>query len=157
MRFDGGTVTSGEAARNTACQRTMIFRMAPFFVTLVACSRRSDRRAREKNSRREKNEGRLEGEGGEAFSRSRAPPPVSPSPSPIFAVYNLTRSPLTAALYYLNACNRLGVYLQIKLASRRLFRRGVYSSCGAKSIIYGNCTFAWKKEKMKDLFCYLGS
>ena len=85
VRFDGGTVTSGEAPRNTACQRTMIFRMAPFFVTLVACSRRSDRRAREKNSRREKNEGRLEGEGGEVFSRSRAPP--FPLPPPPFSRY----------------------------------------------------------------------
>ena len=43
----------------------------------IACSRRSDSRAREKNSRRKKNDG------------------------------NLTRSPLTAALYYLNAWNRL--------------------------------------------------
>ena len=34
-----------------------------------------------------------------------APPPRSPPP--VFPVYNLTRSPLTAALYYLNAWNRL--------------------------------------------------
>ena len=41
--------------------------------------------------KKKKNEGRLEGE------RGRELP-----------VYNLTRSPLTAALYYLNAWNRLG-------------------------------------------------
>ena len=35
VRFDGGAVTSGEAAKNTACQRTMIFRMPPTFVTLA--------------------------------------------------------------------------------------------------------------------------
>ena len=51
----------------------------------LACSRRSDSRAREKNSWRNKKEGRLEGERG----------------------YNLTRPPLTEALYYLNAWNRL--------------------------------------------------
>ena len=33
--YDGGAVTSGEAARNTACQRAMIFRMPPTFVTLA--------------------------------------------------------------------------------------------------------------------------
>ena len=38
----------------------------------VACSRRSDRRAREKNSRRKKNEGRLEGE----RPPSSLPPPL---------------------------------------------------------------------------------
>ena len=38
-------------------------------------------------------------------SLALAPPPV-PRP-PVFPVYNLTRSPLTAALYYLNAWNRL--------------------------------------------------
>ena len=50
------------------------------FIHSLACSRPSDSRAREKNSRRKKNEGRLE-------------------------VYNLTLSPLimTATLYYLNA------------------------------------------------------
>ena len=42
-----------------------------------ACSRRSDRRAREKNSRRKKNKGRLD-----------YLPPL-----PVFPVYNLTRSP----------------------------------------------------------------
>ena len=40
-------------------------------------------------------------------SLALAPPPPSP-PLPHFPVYNLTRSPLTAALYYLNAWNRLG-------------------------------------------------
>ena len=54
----------------------------------VARSRRSDSRAREKNPRRKKNEGRLE-------------------------VYNLTRSPLTTALYYLNAWNRLKAELSM--------------------------------------------
>ena len=34
-------------------------------------------------------------------SLALAPPP------PVFPVYNLTRSPLSAALYYLNAWNRL--------------------------------------------------
>ena len=51
---------------------------------------------------------------------------------------------------------RWGVYLQIKLALRRLFRRGVYSSSGAKSIIYGNCAFAWKKGKNERFILSLG-
>ena len=34
-------------------------------------------------------------------------PPTAQFPLPVFSVYNLTRSPLTAALYYLNAWNRL--------------------------------------------------
>ena len=61
----------------------------------LACSRRSDSRAPEKNSRRRKK--RVETRGGKGertFSR-------------VFPVYNLTRLPLTAALYYLNAWNRL--------------------------------------------------
>ena len=64
----------------------------------LACSRRSDSRVREKNSRRKKNEGRLEGE------RGREP---HPPPPPILPVYNLTHSPLTATLYCLSAWNRL--------------------------------------------------
>ena len=36
---------------------------------------------------------------------SLSPPPFHPRP--VFPMYNLTRSPLTAALYYLNAWNRL--------------------------------------------------
>ena len=75
---------------------------------LLACSRRSDSRAREKNSRRKKNEGRLEGERGKEGCRSR--------PHPVFPVYNLTRSPLTAALYYLNAWNRLASYWKCNTA-----------------------------------------
>ena len=51
------------------------------------------------------NEGRLEGE---RFFRSCPPPPP-----PIFPVYNLTRSPLTATLYYLSAWNGLTNQLQI--------------------------------------------
>ena len=38
-----------------------------------------------------------------ALASASSPPPLSL----IFPVYNLTRSPLTAALYYLNAWNRL--------------------------------------------------
>ena len=72
----------------------------PFARELIVCSRRSDSRALEKNSGRKK-KGRLEGERGGNFSRSRPPSPA------VFPVYNLTRSPLTAALYYLNAWNRL--------------------------------------------------
>ena len=60
-------------------------RFVEFPDSYFACSRRSDRRAREKNSRRKKNKGRLE-------------------PPPVFPVYNLTRSPTP---YYLNAWNRL--------------------------------------------------
>ena len=68
----------------------------------LACSRRSDSRAPEKNSRRKKK--RVETRGGKGertFSRSTPPPP------PVFPVYNSTRLPLTPALYYLNAWNRL--------------------------------------------------
>ena len=63
----------------------------------LACSRRSDSRVPEKNSQRKKNEGRLEGE------RGREPHP----PPPVLPVYTLTHSPLTGALYYLSAWNRL--------------------------------------------------
>ena len=79
--------------------------------THVACSRRSNSRAREKNSRRIKKEGRLEGERGregrkgEGTSLALSPPP--PPPPPVLPVYNLTRSPITAVLYYLNAWNTL--------------------------------------------------
>ena len=53
-------------------------------VNLLACSMRSDSRAREKNSRRKKNEGRLEGERGRkrVLSLSLSHPP------PLFPVYN---------------------------------------------------------------------
>ena len=54
---------------------------------------------------KKKNEGSLERERERELSMSRPPPPGSPSP--VFPVYNLIRSPLTAALYYLNAWNRL--------------------------------------------------
>ena len=70
---------------------------SPFIIRVsgtVACSRRSDSRAREKNSRRKKKQGRLEEE-------SSSPPP------PVFPVYNINRFSLTAAFYYLNALNRL--------------------------------------------------
>ena len=41
-------------------------------------------------------------------SLALAPTPPPPFPSPrVFPVYYFTRSPLTATLYYLNACNRL--------------------------------------------------
>ena len=65
------------------------------FASQVACSRRSDSRAREKNSRRKKKQGRLEEESS------------SPPPPPVFPVYNVNRFSLTAAFYYLNALNRL--------------------------------------------------
>ena len=52
-------------------------------------SRRSNSRAREKNSRRIKKEGRLEGEKG---GRRKGLPLLSPSPLPVFPVYNLTPS-----------------------------------------------------------------
>ena len=55
-----------------------------------------------------KNEGRLEGERGREPVLSLSPPFPS---SHVFPVYNLTRSQLSAALYYLNAWNRLGKYL----------------------------------------------
>ena len=64
------------------------------------CSRGSDCRAREKNSRREKKRGETRRRKGE---RTLAPLPHPPG----IPVYNLTRSPLTATLYYLNAWNRL--------------------------------------------------
>ena len=46
---------------------------------LVACSRRSDSREREKNSRRKKNRGKTRG-GKEEKTRSRPPPPPPPPP-----------------------------------------------------------------------------
>ena len=43
---------------------------------------------------------------------ARPPPPHSP---PVFPVYNLTLSPLTAALYYLNAWNRLSLFITLRI------------------------------------------
>ena len=63
----------------------------------LACSRRSDSRAREKNSQRKKKWGETRGGKGEGTS---SPPSVLP-------VYTLTHYPLTGALYYLSAWNRL--------------------------------------------------
>ena len=60
----------------------------------LACSRRSDIRAREKIHEEKKR-----GETGLSLS--------FPLPPPVFPVYNLTRTPLTAALYYLNTWNGL--------------------------------------------------
>ena len=45
--------------------------------------------------------------------RSLALAPIPLLVPPVFPVYNLTRSPLTAALYYLNAWNRLGTILRV--------------------------------------------
>ena len=82
-----------------------------FIEKMLACSRRSYSRVQDKNSqRKKKNEGRLEGERG--------------SPSPRFRVYNLTRSPLTAALYYLNVWNGL------RKRSRQHFTIGLALRCG---------------------------
>ena len=69
---------------------------------VVACSRHSNSRAREKNSRRKKKRGMNRGGKGK---RVLSPPPPFP---PVFPAYNLTRSPLTAVLY-LNAWDRLAV------------------------------------------------
>ena len=68
----------------------------------LACSRRSDSRARGKNSRRKKKRGETSREkgGGEGREGGRV---LLLSPLSLF----LTRSPLTAALYYLNVWNRL--------------------------------------------------
>ena len=44
-------------------------------------------------------------------SLALAPPPAPP----VFPVYNLTRSPLTAALYYLNAWSRLSNLYTVEL------------------------------------------
>ena len=40
------------------------------------------------------------------------PPPHSP---PVFPVYNLTLSPLTSALFYLNAWNRLSLFITLRI------------------------------------------
>ena len=78
--------------------RRQVFPECLFWI--LACSGRSDSRAREKNSRRKKKRGETRGGKGERTA-FRPPPPV-------FPVYNLTRSLLTSALYYLNAWNRVG-------------------------------------------------
>ena len=69
---------------NRLTAKTLFLRRGVSPIFKLACSRRSDSRARDKNSRREKNEGRLEGE--------RGRPPSLPPP-PIFRVYNLTSLP----------------------------------------------------------------
>ena len=70
----------------------------------LACSRRSDSRARGKNSRRKKKRGETSREKGEGGGEEREGGRVLLlSPLSLF----LTRSPLTAALYYLNVWNRL--------------------------------------------------
>ena len=73
---------------------------------LLACSRRSDSRAQEKNSRRKKNRRATRGGKGQ---RTRSLVLALPPPS-VFPVYKLTRSPFTAALYDLNAWNRLSFH-----------------------------------------------
>ena len=46
-----------------------------------------------------------------ACSRRSDSSPTPPHSPPVFPVYNLTLSPLTAALYYLNAWNRLSLFI----------------------------------------------
>ena len=97
------------------------------FTANLACSRFSDSKAREKNSRK-KNEGRLEGERGRELIISLSPPLYPP----VFLVYNLTRSPLTASLYYLNAWNRL-LQTQICKFGRTKFDTCTVSYCATRS------------------------
>ena len=70
---------------------------------VLAWSRRSDSRARKKNSRRKKT--------------LRPPPPAR------FPGVQLTRSPLTTALYYLNAWNRLDT-CRIRVDGQIRFQHG---------------------------------
>ena len=65
--------------------------------THIACSRRSNSRGREKNSQRTKKKRETKGGKGERREeggRGKGVPLLSPSP--LYQVYNLTRSPLTA-------------------------------------------------------------
>ena len=57
-------------------------------------------------------------------SRPPLPPPSFPPPNAVFPTYNLTRSPLTAALYYLNAWNKLTSFLNgyQRVIKRRMFQ-----------------------------------
>ena len=71
---------------------------------LVACSRRSDSRGRKIHDEKKKRGQTRGGKGKGTLS-----------------LYNLTRSPLTAALYYLNAWNRLSLLLVLSLAPRGFF------------------------------------
>ena len=99
------------------------------FTANLACSRRSDSKASKKNSRK-KNDGRLEGERGRECVTSLSPP--LPPPPTVFLVYNLTRAPLTASLYYLNPWNRL-LQTQICKFGRTKFDTCTLSYCTTRS------------------------
>ena len=90
-------------------RRRQVFPECLFWVVFSLFQAFRQQSAREKFTKRKKNEGRLEGERGrERRSLTLAPPRSAPPPRPVFLVYNFTRSLLTAALYYLNAWNRVG-------------------------------------------------
>ena len=63
-------------------------------------------------------------------------------PPPVFPVYNLTRSPLTAALYYLNAWNKL---FQTRFSSKSLAGLNLYWAVllQRNTSIYSFRTYFW--------------
>ena len=109
------------ASRTRVCRKMSypVFRLAFFQASInsvfnslalhslpcLACCRRSDRRAREKNSRRKKIEGRI----GKGQGRDSLSPPCSP-PFSLCTNY-LDPHHLAAALYYLKAWNRRALAL----------------------------------------------
>ena len=97
MKFDHSSRLGKEFFPiHSSCSSRLLHALRWCYTGRLACSRRLDSRARKKNLRRKKNEGRLEGGRGRE-PRSHPPPPPSRPPL-VFTVYNLTRSPMTATL-----------------------------------------------------------
>ena len=97
MAVPPGSTTFGKSSKTTAKLYkifTAVSKKKPFSANSHTKTTRSKHRA---CSRR---------------SDSSPPPPHSP---PVFPVYNLTLSPLTAALYYLNAWNRLSLFITLRI------------------------------------------
>ena len=97
MAVPPGSTTFGKSSKTTAKLYkifTAVSKKKPFSANSHTKTTRSKHRA---CSRR---------------SDSSPPPPHSP---PVFPVYNLTLSPLTAALYYLNALNRLSLFITLRI------------------------------------------
>ena len=93
MAVPPGSTTFGKSSKTTAKLYkifTAVSKKKPFSANSHTKTTRSKHRA---CSRR---------------SDSSPPPPHSP---PVFPVYNLTLSPLTSALFYLNAWNRLSLFI----------------------------------------------
>ena len=98
MAVPPGSTTFGKSSKTTAKLYkifTAVSKKKPFSANSHTKTTRSKHRACSRRS-------------------DSSPPPHSPPP-PVFPVYNLTLSPLTAALYYRNAWNRLSLFVILRI------------------------------------------